>query len=166
METSEAHRHALMEISEGLRNRFLDAEKKNEKSVEMRGERVLNARRKAQETSLNFKRLKEAEKSGYFEVSLTVVAEPAAAENIANSIRVRVPQYNSSAELSIHRVPPQILVGTIRRDLLLPSGKLTGEELASFVQLPKDFLGHEVKNVAETSTKPPTPPLPAEITPH
>jgi hypothetical protein len=166
MQTSEAHRHALMEISEELRNRFLDAEKENEKSVEKRGERVLNARRKAQETSLNFKRLKEAEKSGYFEVSLTVVAEPATAENIANSIKVRVPQNNSSAELSIHRVPPQVLVGTIRRDLLLPSGKLTGEELASFVLLPKDFLGHEVKNVAEASTKPPTTTLPAEITPH
>jgi hypothetical protein len=166
METSEAHRHALMQISEGLRNRFLDAEKENEKSTEKRGERIMDARQKAQETDLNFKRLKEAEKSGYFEVSLTVVAEPAAAEIIAKLIKVNASQANSSMELSIDRMPPQALVGTVRRDLVLSSGKLTGEELASFTQLPRIFLGHQVKIVAETSTKPPTTPLPPEITPH
>ncbi len=165
-ETSEAHRHAVMQISEGLSNRFLDAAKENEKSAEKREERILDARQKAQETSLNFKRLKAAEKSGYFEVSLTVIAEPATVENIAKSIKVRALQFNSAAELSIDRVPPQVLVGTIRRDLLRPSGKLTGEELASFVQLPRNFLGHQVKIVAEASTKPTTTPLPAEITPY
>jgi hypothetical protein len=165
METSEAHTHALMQISEGLRDRFLDAEKEDEKSAEKRGERILDARQKAQETSLNFKRLKEADKSGYFQVSLTVVAEPATAESIAKSVKVRASQATSSAELSIDRVPPRALVGTIRRDLVLPSGKLTGEELASFIQLPRDFLGQRVKIVAEASMKPPTIPLTAEITP-
>jgi hypothetical protein len=151
-----------MQVSEELQNGFLDEKKRKRVLVNNRGA-VLNARQEVQNADIRLERLRNAKESGYFEANITIISEPATAESIARRIKFEAPKDETYAELSINRVPPQLLTRTIRRYPLLSSDRLTGEEVASLVQLPTDLSDRRIKNVVPEPTKLRIAQLPVDI---
>jgi hypothetical protein len=147
-EMSKNHSTALARVTEELKNEFMIESGQTRKPRNYQRDRISNAQQEARKTSLEIERLQNAKKSGYFEVNLTIISEPATVESIARKIKVDALGDVASAELSIDRVPPQLIVETLRRHPLLSSDKLTGEEIVSLVRFSRGLSQNQTKPAA------------------
>jgi hypothetical protein len=163
MKMSKNHATALTQVSEELKNEFLVESGQARKSLKDHRSGISNARQEARNTDLEIERLQRAKESGYFQVNVTIISEPATVESIATKIRKKAPEDRCLAEMSINRVSPQLLVETIRRCPLLSSDKLTGEEIVSLVQLPKSLSQRQTDLIAAEETKAALTQLPIDI---
>jgi hypothetical protein len=165
-EMSKNHTTALTQVSEELKNEFLIESGQTRKPLNDQRDRISNAKQEARNTNLEIERLQKAKKSGYFEVNVTIISEPAAVESIARKIRKDAPEDEAFAKLSIDRVPPQLLTETIRRHPVLSSDKLTGEEILSLIQLPRSLSKRQTKLGTAEETKPTVTQLPIGMMPN
>jgi hypothetical protein len=138
MEVSWKDVASLAQFSEELRKEF-QTEHKKAKKYSYAEDRLSLIQQEGQNAHLNAVRLMKAKKSGYFQVNVTLISEPATIESIARKIRCRTSHDSADAKPSIDRIPPPLLTKTIRRYPLLTSEKLTGDELISLVQLPRSL---------------------------
>nr|MDO8099386.1 hypothetical protein [Candidatus Njordarchaeota archaeon] len=134
--TSNVYQRAMTAFVEEIGNGLFSGKAGNKMRLFKRGNTTLDPRRILEEAKTKFRRLKEAEESGYFEVSLTIIGEPASAESIARMIKNKLTQAKPDAALSIIRSYPASIQGVIRRDLTLPLGRLNGQEVELLITPP------------------------------
>jgi hypothetical protein len=128
-----AYEHAMTRFIEVMRNGFFDGKVRNKAPLFNRGKIPLDPRNIIEESKSRLQRLKEAEEAGYFEVSLAIIGEPAVAEVIARLLKNKLSQKNPSAALFLVHAPPTVIEGVVRRDLVLPLGRLNGDEVRSLL---------------------------------
>ena len=138
MEVSRKDAASLAQFSEELRKEF-QTEHKKSKKYNNGEDRLSSIQQEGQDARLNAMRLMKAKKSGYFQVNVTLISEPATIESIARKIGCKTSDDSANAKPSINRIPPPLLRKTIRRYPLLTSEKLTGDELIYLVQLPRSL---------------------------
>ena len=97
----------------------------------------------ANDAKKGLQRLRDAENSGFFGVSMALIGDPAAVESIARQLKSRLSSLFPDIELHIDRLPPIAFHAAIRRDPLVFSGKLAGNEL-TILLTPPEFT-HELK---------------------
>lgn len=154
--TANVYQQAVTQFIEGIRNGLLNGKARNKKLLFNRGNITLDPRSILEAARTRFQRLKEAEESGYFEVSLTIIGEPATAESIARALRNKLTQSNPKAALILVRSPPALIRGVVRRDLILPLGRINGNEV-QFLIAPVDKSPEPTTSNSEnTSIKPST----------
>jgi hypothetical protein len=165
MEISKKQAVAIMQVSEELKYELLSGKRKNRKYLNNHGDAIPNPRQEAQNTNINLERLRIAKRSGYFEVSITIISEPATAESVARRIKYEAHGDDGLAELSIDRLPPWLLKWAIRRHHLRPTDKVTGEELTFLAHLPENLFEDQTKSDEAEPTKLPTGQIHIDIAP-
>jgi hypothetical protein len=151
IEVSRKDAASLAQFSEELRKEFQTEHKAKKYSY---GEdRLSSIQQEGQNARLNAMRLMKAKKSGYFQVSVTLISEPATVESIARKIGCKTTDEGADDKPSVDRIPPLLMTKTIRRYPLLASEKLTGDELISLVQLPRGLTEFKRKLSAEQPAK-------------
>ncbi|WXG47466.1 MAG: hypothetical protein WED05_12535 [Candidatus Atabeyarchaeum deiterrae] len=149
VETGETYQYAMSQVVEQFKSGILTRRSKNRILPPERQNVVADATRRTEEAKNTFKHLKEAESSGYFEVSLTILGEPPVAESISRVLSENLSSLDSDNKLSVVRGRLPDVRRIVRRDLASSLGKVSGKGLASLVLKRSDtFATKECENGA------------------
>jgi hypothetical protein len=127
--TGNAYKEAMAHFVEGIRNGLLNGKSRSITRLFDRENNASDPRIIIEEAKTKFRYLKAAQESGYFEVGLTIVGEPASVESIARALKKKLLNNDPCARLYLVRSLPAVIRGVVRRDLTLPLGRFSGDEL-------------------------------------
>ncbi|WXG44822.1 MAG: hypothetical protein WED04_12465 [Promethearchaeati archaeon SRVP18_Atabeyarchaeia-1] len=103
------------------------------KDMFFRREKTQQAANIVNEIRAKLRQLRDAENSGYFEASITLIGDPVTVENIARLLRVKISGTARNSVLRIDRLPPEMLRSVVRRECPIPSGRLNGRRMISIL---------------------------------